>query len=239
MSGLGRPAREHVHRDSLPDERLGELAHVPCQAALDHGRVLPGEEQHAILAHPSTLSPPASRRPARDASPDCAPAGVAHTPISSSSSRRRAALEAHTSCSVAPSTPSRSSRLTASSIASRSISAPSASQLDRQLRAGPHPLVVVAQQLQDDRPFERRVARGARPFRFSVHCSQSLRAGLLRLKSRRTTVFQSAEDTGSLERFSVTDRRRPASGRRWRALRARDGTRISIRPSHGAGCRAL
>jgi hypothetical protein len=45
------PAGEHVHGDPLAHQRLGELAHVPGQPALDHGRVLPREKQHAI-AHP-------------------------------------------------------------------------------------------------------------------------------------------------------------------------------------------
>ena len=38
-------ARQHVDLDALADERLGELAHVPRQPALDHRRVLPGEDQ--------------------------------------------------------------------------------------------------------------------------------------------------------------------------------------------------
>ena len=41
-------AGQHVHGHPLADQRLGELAHVPGQAALDHGRVLPGEEEHAV-----------------------------------------------------------------------------------------------------------------------------------------------------------------------------------------------
>src|SRR4029077_788903 len=48
---LTRPACEHIDGDTPADERLGELAHVARQAALDHGRVLPGEEQH-VGAHP-------------------------------------------------------------------------------------------------------------------------------------------------------------------------------------------
>ena len=44
------PAREHVDGHPPAHERLGELAHMPGQAALDHGRVLPGEEQH-VFAH--------------------------------------------------------------------------------------------------------------------------------------------------------------------------------------------
>jgi hypothetical protein len=45
---LGHPARENVHGHPLAYQRLGELAHVPGQPALYHGRVLPGEKQHAI-----------------------------------------------------------------------------------------------------------------------------------------------------------------------------------------------
>ena len=41
-------AREHVHLDALGDELLGELAHVPREAALDDRRVLPGEDQDAV-----------------------------------------------------------------------------------------------------------------------------------------------------------------------------------------------
>ncbi len=48
---LGHPARENVHGHSLAHQRLGELAHVPGQPALDHGRVLPGEKQHPIAHH--------------------------------------------------------------------------------------------------------------------------------------------------------------------------------------------
>ena len=53
-SRLGRvrpirdPAREDVDGRTLPHERLRELAHMARQPALDHRRVLPGEEQHAI-----------------------------------------------------------------------------------------------------------------------------------------------------------------------------------------------
>ncbi len=42
------PAREHVNCDSLADERLRELAYMARQPALDHGRVLPGEDEHAV-----------------------------------------------------------------------------------------------------------------------------------------------------------------------------------------------
>ena len=41
-------AREHVDGHALAHQRLRELAHVPREPALDHGRVLPGEDQHAI-----------------------------------------------------------------------------------------------------------------------------------------------------------------------------------------------
>src|SRR5665213_2986657 len=48
---------------------------------------------------------------------------------------------------------------------------------------------IVLQLLRDDRPFESRAVRNARPFRFCVHGNHSLRAGLRRLKSRRSTRF--------------------------------------------------
>jgi hypothetical protein len=38
---------EDVHLGALRDELLGELAHVPGEAALHHGRVLPGEDEDA------------------------------------------------------------------------------------------------------------------------------------------------------------------------------------------------
>ena len=60
--------RENVHRDPLAHERLGELAHVARQPALDHGRVLPGEKQHAI-AHSRDPISPARAVTAQDASP--------------------------------------------------------------------------------------------------------------------------------------------------------------------------
>ena len=51
VSTLPRATGEHIHAYALSDERLGQLAHVSRQASLDHGRVLPGEEQHTV-AHP-------------------------------------------------------------------------------------------------------------------------------------------------------------------------------------------
>ena len=70
---IADPAREHVHARPLADERLGELAHVPGQPALDHGRVLPGEEQHAIahapyLARPRPYPAPRALLPSDQAS---------------------------------------------------------------------------------------------------------------------------------------------------------------------------
>ena len=41
------PARHHVHLVAEADQLLGQLAHVPRQAALDHRRVLPRERQDA------------------------------------------------------------------------------------------------------------------------------------------------------------------------------------------------
>ena len=50
---LGRvlvaPAGEHVHVHVLGGEVLGELAHVPGEAALDQRRVLPGQDQRARI----------------------------------------------------------------------------------------------------------------------------------------------------------------------------------------------
>ena len=47
LVGLGRQAAaaagQHVHLDAVADQVLGELAHVAAEAALDHGRVLPGD----------------------------------------------------------------------------------------------------------------------------------------------------------------------------------------------------
>ena len=40
-------AREHVHVDALGGQVLGQLAHVPGEAALDQRRVLPGQDQGA------------------------------------------------------------------------------------------------------------------------------------------------------------------------------------------------
>src|SRR5665811_955630 len=55
LGALAPLTREHVDDDALADERLCELAHMSREPALDHRRVLPGEEQHAI-AHSWTLS---------------------------------------------------------------------------------------------------------------------------------------------------------------------------------------
>jgi hypothetical protein len=52
---LSDPTRQHIHSHPLAYQRLSELAHVAREPALDHRRVLPGEEQHAI-AHAETLS---------------------------------------------------------------------------------------------------------------------------------------------------------------------------------------
>ncbi len=40
-------AREHLDLHALADELLGELAHMAGEATLDHGRVLPGEDERA------------------------------------------------------------------------------------------------------------------------------------------------------------------------------------------------
>ena len=50
----GEAAGEHVHFHALADKRFSELANVSREPALDHGRVLPREEQHAV-AHWCTL----------------------------------------------------------------------------------------------------------------------------------------------------------------------------------------
>ena len=44
-------AGEHIHRHALTHQGLGELAHMAREAALDHRRILPGEDQHTV-AHP-------------------------------------------------------------------------------------------------------------------------------------------------------------------------------------------
>src|SRR5262249_43163645 len=59
-------AGEHVHRHTLAHQRFGELANVSREPTLDHGRVLPREEQHTV-AHwcplpPRTMAPRAWRR---------------------------------------------------------------------------------------------------------------------------------------------------------------------------------
>ena len=49
LVSLGRQAaaasRQHVHLDAGCHEMLGQLAHVATEAALDHRRVLPGDQQ--------------------------------------------------------------------------------------------------------------------------------------------------------------------------------------------------
>ena len=63
---LGRvllaPAGEHVHVHALSGEVLGQLAHVPREAALDQRRVLPGEDQGP---HQGEVSAARSRSGAR------------------------------------------------------------------------------------------------------------------------------------------------------------------------------
>src|SRR6266576_3116902 len=64
-------AREHVHRRALAHERLGELAHVPREPALDDRWVLPREDKHAV-AHPGdpiTQRPDTRSRPAAPFAP--------------------------------------------------------------------------------------------------------------------------------------------------------------------------
>jgi len=54
LLAAGEAAGEHVHFHALADKRFSELANVSREPALDHGRVLPREEQHAV-AHWCTL----------------------------------------------------------------------------------------------------------------------------------------------------------------------------------------
>ncbi len=54
------PAGQHVDLDAVLDQRLGELADVACEAALDQRRVLPGEDQDA--GHPVRARAPAGER---------------------------------------------------------------------------------------------------------------------------------------------------------------------------------
>jgi hypothetical protein len=44
---LAAAARQHVHVDPLPRQRLGKLADVPCEPAFDDRRVLPRDDQDA------------------------------------------------------------------------------------------------------------------------------------------------------------------------------------------------
>jgi hypothetical protein len=48
-------ASEYVHLDPIADQVLGELSHMAAEAAFDHGRVLPGDEQDTHR-RPGTLS---------------------------------------------------------------------------------------------------------------------------------------------------------------------------------------
>ena len=63
LVGLGRQAaaaaREHVHLDAVADQLLGQLADVAAEAALDHRRVLPGDQQDA---HGTARDPTGCRR---------------------------------------------------------------------------------------------------------------------------------------------------------------------------------
>ena len=80
------PAREHVHVDVLRGEVLGQLAHVPREAALDQRRVLPGEDQDA---HQGEVSGARSRSGARLRTAGSGTAAEsARAPSAASSSRR-------------------------------------------------------------------------------------------------------------------------------------------------------
>ncbi len=66
---IARPARaagEDIHRDTLADQALCELADMPGEPALDHRWVLPGEDQDA-LAHLLDPTPRCSAGPPADA----------------------------------------------------------------------------------------------------------------------------------------------------------------------------
>ena len=54
LQGFSRPASQHIHRHALAHQLLRQLAHMPRQPTLDHGRVLPGEDQHSLcqVTHP-------------------------------------------------------------------------------------------------------------------------------------------------------------------------------------------
>ena len=61
-----RPRVSTSTRHALAHERLGELAHVAREAALDHRRVLPGEDEHAGCSPAADpIARRAERRPAR------------------------------------------------------------------------------------------------------------------------------------------------------------------------------
>ena len=57
-------AGQDVHAHALAHQRLGELAHVAREAALDHRRVLPGQDEHAG-AHPRHPTGHSAGRPLR------------------------------------------------------------------------------------------------------------------------------------------------------------------------------
>jgi hypothetical protein len=64
------PPRDHVDRLAAGRQRFGELAHVASEAALDDGRVLPGQDQDAA-AHAAAEPIPRGRNPRRAAETGC------------------------------------------------------------------------------------------------------------------------------------------------------------------------
>ena len=100
--GLGRQAaaaaRQHVHLDAVASELLGQLADVASEPALDHRRVLPGDQQDT---HPPVGTLPTCRRasghrraaPTTTSTPSCR---------STSGSRARLGVNARRSKDAAP-----------------------------------------------------------------------------------------------------------------------------------------
>ncbi len=85
--------REHIHCHSLADESLGELAHMPRQAALDHRRILPGEDQHTVTHSLDPICPRRNtpRQPHGDgATTRSGPGSAGATVLHSQSVERRA-----------------------------------------------------------------------------------------------------------------------------------------------------
>ena len=155
---LAEAARQHVDRNALANERLGELAHVARQAALDHGRVLPGEEQHST-GHCQTLYPPPGRRaparpPGNRPGAHAAPSKRDQPELIQSLQcpRRRHLVLGHGAA------PSSASRCKAGAMTAASASTSAWSSDVDQARAS-----VVAQQLQDDRSFQARTVGSCDP----------------------------------------------------------------------------